>query len=128
MEKNWGRKIWGFPGGFIPEKSTGREPEMLSKDEISILNTSKKDAEITITIYYADRDPVSGYQISVKPERVRQFRINDLIDPHAIPLGVQYGAVLQSSVPIIVQWSKQITSDGKLGLMGAMAYPIDEDF
>ncbi|MDR7127861.1 hypothetical protein J2X69_000189 [Algoriphagus sp. 4150] len=127
MKKNWGKKIWGFPGGFIPAESSGKEPEMLSKDEISILNTSQKDADILITIYYADRDPVSGYKITVKAERVRQFRINDLIDPHAIPLGVQYGAVLQSSAPVIVQWSKQITSEGKLGLMGAMAYPVDVD-
>lgn len=127
MEKNWGKKIWGFPGGFIPAESTGKEPEMLSKDEISILNTCQMDADISITIYYADRDPVSGYQLTIKSERVKQFRINDLIDPHAIPLGLPYAAVLESSVPVIVQWSKQITADGKLGLMGGMAYPIEED-
>ncbi|WPR74513.1 sensory rhodopsin transducer [Algoriphagus sp. NG3] len=125
MEKNWGKKIWGFPGGFIPAGSTGKEPEMLSKDEISILNTAKTDAEILITIYYADRNPVSGYSITVKAERVKQFRVNDLIDPHAIPLGLPYAAILESSVPVIVQWSKQVTADGKLGLMGSMAYPID---
>lgn len=127
MKKNWGKKVWGFPGGYIPAESTGKEPEMLSKDEISILNTSQMDADISITIYYTDRDPVSGYKITVSAERVKQFRVNDLIDPHAIPLGLPYAAILESNTPVIIQWSKQITSEGKLGLMGAMAYPIDVD-
>ena len=125
MKRKWGKKTWCFPGGFIPAESSGKEPEMLSKDEISILNTTKKQAVIDITIFYSDKDPVSGYSIAVDAERVRQFRINDLIDPHAIPLGVSYAAVFESNVPVVVQWSKQITAEGRLGMMGSMAYAVD---
>lgn len=106
-------------------ESSGKEPEMLSKDEISILNTTNKEALVEITIFYSDQEPVTGYKIKIAAERVRQFRVNDLIDPHAIPLGVPYAAIFESNVPVMIQWSKQITSDGKLGIMGSMAYAVD---
>ncbi len=125
MRKKWGKKTWCFPGGFIPIESSGSEPEFLSNDEIQILNASKEDAHVHITIYYTDKDPVPGYELTVKAERVRQFRVNDLIDPHAIPFGVAYGAVIESDVPIVVQLAKQITSSDKLAIMGTIAFPID---
>lgn len=125
MKRKWGKKTWCFPGGFIPVESSGKEPEMLSKDEISILNTTNKEALVEITIFYSDQEPVTGYKIKIAAERVRQFRVNDLIDPHAIPLGVSYAAIFESNVPVMIQWSKQITSDGKLGIMGSMAYAVD---
>lgn len=125
MKRKWGKKTWCFPGGFIPVESSGKEPEMLSKDEISILNTTNKEALVEITIFYSDQEPVTGYKIKIAAERVRQFRVNDLIDPHAIPLGVPYAAIFESNVPVMIQWSKQITSDGKLGIMGSMAYAVD---
>lgn len=125
MKRKWGKKAWCFPGGFIPTSSSEKEPEMLSRDEIAILNTTKKEATVNITIYYTDRDPVPGYTIKVAAERVRQFRLNDLIDPHAIPLGIPYAAVFESNVPVVIQWSKQMTAEGKLGIMGSMAYPVD---
>lgn len=125
MKRKWGKKAWCFPGGFIPTESAGKEPEMLSRDEIAVLNTTKKEATVNITIYYSDRDPVSGYSIKINGERIRQFRLNDLIEPHAIPLGVAYAAVFESNVPVVIQWSKQITAEGKLGIMGSMAYPVD---
>jgi len=127
MKRKYGKKTWCFPGGFIPVESSGKEPEFLSKDEIAVLNTTEKDATVKISIYYADQDPVTGYAIQVNAQRVRQFRINDLIDPQAVPLGVPYGAVLESDVPIVVQWTKQITAEGRMGIMGAMAYPADGD-
>ncbi len=51
----------------------------------------------------------------------KQF-LNDLIDPQAIPLGVPYGAVIESNVPVVVQLTKQITAQKNLSIMGTIAY------
>lgn len=122
-DKKFGKKIWSFSGGYIPLESTGKEPEFLSKDELSILNITKKNATVKITVFFTDAEPVGEYEIKVKPKRLRKFRINDLIDPHALPLGVAYGAVLESDVRVIVQFSKQITAQDNLAMMGTMAFP-----
>lgn len=122
MGKIIGKEHWAFSGGIIPIKSTGKEPDFISQDKVSILNTGEKDALVKLTLYFTKGKPVSDYQIEVKSERVRKFRINDLIDPHAIELGVPYGCFIESNVPIVVQHTKQITSQNELAIMGTIAY------
>ena len=50
------------------------------------------------------------YPLTVAPHRVRQVRFNDLIDPQAMPLGVDYAVVIESNVPIVVQFTRHDTS------------------
>lgn len=125
--KAYGRKTWVFAGGYIPVTSTGREPEFVSKDIIAILNTSDQEATVRMTFYFTDADPVGEFVVQVKAARLRRFHVNDLIDPQAIPLGVPYGGVLESNVPVVVQLSKQDTSQAALAMMGLMAFPADHD-
>lgn len=120
--KGTGQQKWAFSGGMIPLESNGIEPDFVSKDQLSILNTSDKNAQLKLTIYFTDNEAVGEYEIEVKAERVRKFSINDLIDPHAIPLGVPYGATIESNVPVVVQLTKQQTGQSALALMGTIAY------
>jgi hypothetical protein len=121
-EKPIGKKKWAFSGGDIPLKGTGKEPEFLSCDKISILNCSDSEANIEMTIFFAENPPSGSYKIVVEPQRVKKFRVNDLIDPHAIPLGVPYGMFMESDVPVVVQFTRQYTAQDELAIMGTMAY------
>lgn len=104
-----GRNIWAIPGSNIPVDQTGPEPDFTSHDSLWMLNTNGEDAEVEITIYYADREPAGPYELVVEAERVRQVRFNDLIDPQAIPLETDYGAVVRASVPVVVQFTQMDT-------------------
>lgn len=119
-----GSRTWAVPGGRVPERSTGPEPENTSYDMLCLLNTGREDASISIWLYYEDKLPVGPYLIEVKAERVRHVRLNDLIDPEAMPLGAEYGILVRSSVPIAVQYWRQDTSCGK-AIATAMAMPLD---
>lgn len=121
-----GRTMWVIADGHIPVDSTGPEPARTSRDEIAVLNTGDHDAEIEITVYYADREPVAGYRFAVGARRVRRVRFNDLIDPEAMPLGVDYGAVISSNVPVVVQFARVDTGSGSLALASILAYPGDD--
>lgn len=107
-----GRKTWVIPGGHIPLRSNGPEPESTSRDELSVLNASRSEARLKITIYYSDRDPVGPHALSVPPRRVRDVRFNDLIDPEALPLDTPYAAVIEASVPVVVQFGRLDSSRG----------------
>jgi hypothetical protein len=120
-----GTKTWVLPGGRIPVGSTGREPEYVSHDMLCVLNTSASDVLLEITLYYEDRDPVGPYRLTVSGRRTRHVRINDLIDPHAPPLGVAYACVVEASGPVVVQAIHQDTSRGQQALFSTMAYPAD---
>lgn len=104
-----GRNTWAIPGSNIPLEQTGPEPEFTSHDSLWVLNTCREEADIEITIYYGDRDPAGPYPLTVGAQRVRQVRFNDLIDPEAIPLGTDYGAVVEATVPVVVQFTQMDT-------------------
>ncbi len=121
-----GQKEWAVSAGFIPVKSTGKEPDFISQDRIAVLNTTRNVAELEITLYFFNDKPVGTFKLTVKAERVRSFRVNDLIFPHAIPLGVSYGCYIKSNVPVVVQFTKLMSSQSKLALMGTNAYADTE--
>jgi hypothetical protein len=120
-----GRRVWAIPGGHVPLHSSGHEPDATSRDELAFLNTGDTEATIAVTLFYADRDPVGPYRLTVPARRIRCVRINDLIDPVAVPLGTDYGALVESDVPIVVQFSRLDTSRGEKAILGVMAFAVD---
>ena len=119
-----GSKQWVIPGGHIPFGTHGKEPEFTSHDRLSILNTSGKEADIEMMIYYEDRDPDGPYPICVEAQRMKEVRFNDLIDPLAIPLDTPYSCVLNSNVPVVVQFSRQDTRQTANAIATMMAWPV----
>lgn len=105
-----GHKTWVIPAGHIPLVSTGKEPACTSRDEICILNTHQQEADIRIIIYYTDQPPAGPYTITVKGERVRHIRFNDLVDPAPILLDTDYAAVIIANIPVVVQFTRIDTS------------------
>ena len=120
-----GRTAWAFADGHIPLLSHGEEPDFVSADKLCILNTGEKDAELEIMIYFAESEPVGPYRLQVCARRVRHVRLNDLIDPQALPLDEPYGAVIHSNVPVLVQVTRRDSGQAENALMTTMAYPID---
>jgi hypothetical protein len=118
-----GHQTWVIPGGRVPLASTGREPDFTSCDELSVLNTAPTPAKLQVMIYHARKDPVGPYQLTVAAERVLQVRINDLIDPEAVPLDEPYACVIQSDTPVVVQFTRRDTSQPANAIATALAFP-----
>ncbi len=119
-----GRTAWAIAGGHIPLRSTGREPEHTSRDELCLLNTGAEDAEVEVTLFYSDRDPVGPYRLRVSARRVRRVRVNDLINPEAPPLDQDYGAIVTSNVPIVLQFERKDTSGSENGILTTLGLPL----
>ena len=120
-----GHTMWVIPGGHVPGTSNGHEPEFTSFDQICILNTGDKEAEVEINIYHTDQEPVGPYPLKIAPRRVRHTRINDLMNPLAIPLDTDYAAVIESNVPIVVLFSRQDTRQTANTIAFTLAFPAD---
>lgn len=117
-----GSDTWVFSSGNVPVHSTGEEPQFTSRDELCLLNTGDDDARIELTVYFEDRDPAGPFRLAVDGRRVCHVRINDLIDPHAIPLGVPYGLVVTSSVPLVAQLTRLDTRQSALATSTTLGY------
>ena len=117
-----GSRTWAIAEGYIPEGSTGPEPEMLSHETACILNASDQDAEVEITIYFSDREPAGPYRISVPARRTKHVRFNDLQDPEPVPLGSDYASAIRSNVPIVVQHTRLDSRQAENALLSTIAW------
>jgi hypothetical protein len=120
-----GRTRWAIAEGYIPEGSTGPEPQMLSHETACLLNASDADAHVTITVYYADREPSGPYRITVPARRTKHVRFNNLTDPEPVPKGTDYSSVIESDVPIVVQHTRLDSRQAENALLTTVAFPAD---
>ena len=118
-----GHKRWVIAEGYIPGKSHGPKPEMLSHETACVLNTSSQDANLEIWIFYSDHEPAGPYKVSVPARRTKHIRFNDLEDPAPIPRDTDYASVIESDVPIVVQHTRLDSRQSANALMTTMAFP-----
>jgi hypothetical protein len=117
-----GRKRWAIAEGYIPPYSHGQEPQLTSHETVCILNPGDAEAEVAITVYYSDREPVGPYRITVPARRTRHIRFNNLKDPEPIPTDTDFASVIESTVPIVVQHTRLDSRQAQSALLSTIAY------
>jgi hypothetical protein len=123
MSNAAGHRWWAIPEGYIPGWSHGPAPAMTSHDTICVLNTGDADARVRLTIYFEDRDPVGPYLLDVPARRTRHLRLNDLREPAPIPIETAFSTVIESDVPVIVQYTRLDSRQAENALLSTIAYP-----
>lgn len=118
-----GHRRWAIAEGYIPARSCGPEPEMLSHETACLLNAGDVDAQVAITVYFADREPVGPYRVRVPARRTLHLRFNDLTDPAPIPRATDYATVIESDVPIVVQHTRLDSRQAANALLSTIASP-----
>nr|WP_213041540.1 sensory rhodopsin transducer [Nitrospira defluvii] len=115
---------WALAEGYIPRHSHGPAPQMTSHETLCLLNTSPQEALVRITIYFADREPVGPYRVTVPARRTKHLRFNDLTDPAPIPVDTDYASLIESNVPIVVQHTRLDSRQAENALFSTMAFPL----
>lgn len=123
MAKRIGATEWVIAEGYIPSESHGPEPEMTSHETVCMLNASDRDANVEITIYYSDREPVGPYRLLVPARRTLHARFNNLTDPEPIPRDTDFSSVIRSDVPIVAQHTRLDSRQAANALLSTIAYP-----
>ena len=101
-----GHKRWAIPEGWIPSQGSFADPALMSHETACILNAGDEAAQVRITIFFEDREPVGPYVVTVPPRRTLHLRFNDLREPEPIPRDTAYSSVFESNVPIVVQHTR----------------------
>ncbi len=117
-----GRKHWAIAEGYIPAQSSFSDPALVSHETACILNAGDREAHVRITIYFADREPIGPYRVTVAARRTRHLRFNDLTDPAPVPRDTDYASVFESDVPIIVQHTRLDSRRAEVSLLSTIAY------
>jgi hypothetical protein len=117
-----GNRRWAIAEGYIPSESTGPEPEMESHETACILNAGDVDAQVTITVFFADRDPAGPFRVVVPSRRTLHLRFNELDDPEPIPRDTDYASVISSTQPIVVQHTRLDSRQAENALLSTVAF------
>lgn len=117
-----GRKRWAIAEGYIPSQSSFSDRALISHETACILNASDQEAHVRITVFFADREPVGPYRVTVGPRRTLHLRFNDLKEPAPIPRDTDYSSVFESDVPIVLQHTRLDSRHAEISLLSTTAY------
>lgn len=119
--KNSGKKQWLIADGYMSDTKNG---EFVSHEAVCVLNLSKKIAKIHITVYFEDREPLTGFVAECQSNRTNHIRLDKIknSDGILIPHNVPYALLIESDVPVVCQHSRMDVSQAEMTLMTTMAY------
>lgn len=119
-----GKGLWLIPDMYWPEISS--KGQYISHESICVLNTSEKECEIEIDLYYEDRAPLEGLKAICSAKRTKHIRMDQIKDENGnrIPRGVPYAGVVKSSIPIVVQYTRVDTTQKENALMTTLGYSV----
>ncbi len=101
---SYGKKVWIFPDAELPPVGVNLIP---GHESIIITNVGNTTANVTFTLLYTDKDPVS-FTTQVEAMRVRCLRTNNSNDfgEFTAKFDEQYAIMLESDVPIVAQYGR----------------------
>ncbi len=121
-----GKKRWIISEGYIPDAGPHADnPALRSHEAACILNAGDQSAQLSLTIYFSDREPAGPYRIEVPARRTLHLRFDDLYDPEPIPRKTDYASVIESTQPVVVQHTRLDARTGELALLSTLAYGED---
>ena len=120
-----GKKVWFIGDGFWDSHSNGLYP---SHESVCVLNTSDTDATITMTLYFEDREKMTGFVAKCGAERTHHIRMDKIrsAEGKSIQHDVPYAVLVESNTPIVVQYSRLDTSCGGMALMTTIGFAVEE--
>lgn len=100
-----GKKTWIIPDCELPHEGEGI---LKGHESVIIVNDSDIDADITVKIYFTDKDCVNNIKWQVGANRVRCFRMNNIedMDGFEVPYETQYAMKVTSNTPIVLQYGR----------------------
>ena len=116
-----GKNVWLFPDGELPEPD--KNSPYQAHEALIILNTSEKDANMKMSLYFSDKDPIENIALEVKAKRVKCIRLDkpEEIGGVQIPYHIQYALRLESDVKVVVTFGRLDTSSEKMAFYVGVA-------
>ena len=123
MRNEIGKKIWAFADGELPPAGGYA---MQGHESVIILNTSDDEAAVQMTLFFTDQDPIVIDNIKVGAERVKCVRMDhsEELSGYSAPRELQYAILLESNVPVVVQYGRLDTREQPLAFITSTGYSV----
>jgi len=121
--KKLGKRTWLIADAYFDSKSN-HQP---SHESVCVLNTSDEDATITMTLYFEDKPRMKGFVATCGAGRTHHIRMDKIKSKNdeTVPQDVPYAILVESDIPVVVQYTRLDTAQAEMALMTTMAYPVE---
>jgi hypothetical protein len=121
LDLKGGRLRWYVADAFLPAESSHG---VVSHESACLLNASEREARLTFTFFFEDREPIGPVELKLEARRTRHIRLNDssALGGLELPPGVPFAYSVESDVPVVLQHSRLDTSAGAYALFTTIAY------
>ncbi len=122
-KKSIGAKAWFIADSYLPDQSTGG---MKSHESVCVLNLNRRPAKVKITVYFEDREPLTGLEAVCPAQRTVHVRMEQIKtrSGEMIPVAKPMALMVESNVEVVVQHTRLDTTQPALALMTTMAFPL----
>ncbi|MBQ9162394.1 MAG: hypothetical protein IJX74_03870 [Clostridia bacterium] len=116
-----GKNTWVIADGYMSDTKKG---EYVSHEAVCVLNLSGKKANIDLTIYFEDCEPIRGLHAVCENDRTNHIRLDKIVNDEGkqIPRNKPYAILVESDQPIVVQCSRLDVSQPEYALMTTIGY------
>ena len=115
-----GATKWFIPDCYWAEGGTAAP--YVSHEAICVLNPTDTDAKISMTLYFEDREPMTGFSAPCNARRTHHIRMDRQVSAEGktVPRGTPYAMVVESNTPVFVQYSRCDTTQPQMAFMTAI--------
>ncbi|GBG06473.1 hypothetical protein PAT3040_01000 [Paenibacillus agaridevorans] len=121
MSKGQGHTLWIYPDCELPPAG---DSLLKGHESVIVLNLGVNEANISLTLYFTDREPVKDIKVKVGGERVRCLRLDnpDDLEGFIIPRELQYALKVESDTPVVVQYGRLDTRQDNMAFYTTMGF------
>ncbi|MBE7060901.1 MAG: hypothetical protein E7382_00010 [Clostridiales bacterium] len=118
-----GKKEWYIVDGYRPSPEPDPKAVYEGHESVMILNPNDKDAHVSLTFYFEDREPIENVPYVVPAKRIRCFKTHEKdVLGFEIGVGVQYSIQIKSDVGVIVQYGRLDVQQSNMAYMALMGH------
>jgi hypothetical protein len=124
MKARGGSKTWYVADGWMPLKDKAADAGFEGHEAIMILNSSEKDAEVLMDIYFEKKEPVENIRLVVPAKRIKCIRMDHPEEIGGVTLErlFQYALRFRSNIEVVIQYGRMDVTQPNLAYIGTMAY------
>lgn len=108
-----------IPDCYLPSSANGI---YVSHEAVCVLNLNDADALVNMTLYFEDREKMSGFSAVIPAERTIHIRLDKITncDGMPIPRDTPYAMVIESDLDVMVQYTRVDTTQPDLAMITAI--------
>ncbi len=94
----------------------------VSHEAVCILNDTKEDVQVELTLYFEDRPRQTGYRYQIPAERTLHIRMDRAVNAQGqtVPRDTPYAMTVEMPMDLALQYTRVDTTQGPLALMSTM--------